>query len=94
MKLDLELTKDVQGNHFLMVKLSVLGGEDLVSYIPLQNDPLYVLYKKITSEFHHFDIGINQAGLDFKAKQAEEAANGSTEQAEASEESLPATEKH
>lgn len=83
MKVDLEMMKDQQGNHFLLVKIGTVDGQELTSYIPMNLDPLYLLYKKITTEFHHFDATINQAGLDFKAQEAAKAeadANGLKEQ--------------
>lgn len=84
MKVELELMKDPTGKHFLMMKIGTADDNMLTSMIPMEADPLYVLYKKLTTEFHHYDATLNQAGLDFKAQQAVEAAkaveSGSQEQ--------------
>ncbi len=96
MKIDIEAHQDQEGNHYLELTITSVSGPPLISRVPLGKFPMYVLYKKLTSEFHHFDYHLNEEGVKFleeqKAQQA--AQNGSTEQGQVPGEPPQAPETH
>lgn len=71
MKLELELLRAQDKNYFLSVKATTATGEEIISHVPLHDDPLYLLYKKISVDFTHWDAILNAEGLAFRAQQNE-----------------------
>lgn len=93
MNLKLDIVKDIEGSHMLHALFETANNGPMTFAIPLGKDLFYALYKGIGLELKHLDVSLNEAGqaaLTAAKEQLAKDANGTQEQAQAPEGSLPA----